>query len=330
MPSLTPLHETYCRWDRTPPSQADILEGLAQLVSTRLNAVMSEVIQTIQREVLLSVFGMSEQRSQKFQKTPTFQKLYKFAFHSLQQYGYHFVAPGLRQIIAQFPNLHDKALTPSLHFLVGVLNGVLGDYLLEQQNPLALPMVLYDHYGEVQQGDLSGRVVIFAHGLCRNHFDCDTHQFGGFGEKLLAQRDHNTMLYLNYNTGRAFLPMAAVSPIHLDDLIQRHPKITSIDLIGQQHGRLGEVFRAVRCFTARQNSAALDSLGRKSGLLGLTTSWGCFGAFWFPFTGKIRSLPDCENCRAFGQYSQQRHFQICAMAVCEMMTGNIIKHELDR
>ena len=66
MPSLTPLHETYCRWDRTPPSQADVLEGLAQLVSTRLNAVMSEVIQTIQREVLLSVFGMSEQRSQKF------------------------------------------------------------------------------------------------------------------------------------------------------------------------------------------------------------------------------------------------------------------------
>lgn len=175
MPSLTPLHETYCRWDSTPPSQADVLEGLAQLVSTRLNAVMSEVIQTIQREVLLSVFGMSEQRSQKFQKTATFQKLYKFAFHSLQQYGYHFVAPGLRQIIAQFPNLHDKALTPSLHFLVGVLNGVLGDYLLEQQNPLALPMVLYDHYGEVQQGDLSGRVVIFVHGLCRNHLDWTTH-----------------------------------------------------------------------------------------------------------------------------------------------------------
>ncbi len=139
MPSLTPLHETYCRsGPYTSKSRPILLEGLAQLVSTRLNAVMSEVIQTIQREVLLSVFGMSEQRSQKFQKTATFQKLYKFAFHSLQQYGYHFVAPGLRQIIAQFPNLHDKALTPSLHFLVGVLNGVLGDYLLEQQNPTGL------------------------------------------------------------------------------------------------------------------------------------------------------------------------------------------------
>ena len=75
MPSLTPLHETYCRWDRTPPSQADVLEGLAQLVSTRLNAVMSEVIQTIQREVLLSVFGMSEQRSQKVSKNCDFSKV---------------------------------------------------------------------------------------------------------------------------------------------------------------------------------------------------------------------------------------------------------------
>ncbi|MFW2780656.1 hypothetical protein ACN6QF_21225, partial [Acinetobacter baumannii] len=39
MPSLTPLHETYCKWDRTPPSQADVLEGLAQLFSTSLNGV---------------------------------------------------------------------------------------------------------------------------------------------------------------------------------------------------------------------------------------------------------------------------------------------------
>ena len=36
MPSLTPLHETYCKWDRSPPSQADVLEGTAQLGSTRL------------------------------------------------------------------------------------------------------------------------------------------------------------------------------------------------------------------------------------------------------------------------------------------------------
>ncbi len=75
----------------------------------------------------------------------------------------------------------------------------------------------------VQQGDLSGRVVIFVHGLCLNHLYWSTHQFGGFGEKLLAQRDQNTMLYLNYNTGRRISANGRSLANTLDDLIQRHP-----------------------------------------------------------------------------------------------------------
>lgn len=47
MPSLTPLHETYSKWDRTPPSQADVLEGFAQLVSTSLSGV-HELLQLVQ------------------------------------------------------------------------------------------------------------------------------------------------------------------------------------------------------------------------------------------------------------------------------------------
>ena len=68
MPSLTPLHETYCRWDRTPLSQADVLEGLAQLVTMRFSDVVQELIKSIQREILMSVFGLSE----KFQNFPEY------------------------------------------------------------------------------------------------------------------------------------------------------------------------------------------------------------------------------------------------------------------
>ncbi len=68
MPSLTPLHETYCKWDRTPPSQADVLEGLAQLFSTSLNGV-HELIQVINIEVLKNAFGVSTQNAKNFQKT---------------------------------------------------------------------------------------------------------------------------------------------------------------------------------------------------------------------------------------------------------------------
>ena len=142
MPSLTPLHETYCKWDRTPPSQADVLEGLAQLVTTRLGDVVQDLIQEIQREILISLFGMSEQRSKKIQNIPYIDKLYQFAYDTLLNYGHYLLAPSLRQIIEKYPKLHKKPLTPALHFLVGALNGVLGDYLLKYQNPLALPMVI--------------------------------------------------------------------------------------------------------------------------------------------------------------------------------------------
>jgi len=60
MPSLTPLHETYCIWDSTPPSQADLLEGLAQMLTTPLSDAIPDLIQVIQREILNNWFGMSE------------------------------------------------------------------------------------------------------------------------------------------------------------------------------------------------------------------------------------------------------------------------------
>ena len=121
---------------------------------------------------------------------------------------------------------------------MGALNGVLGDYLLKYQNPLALPMVLYDHYGALQQGDLAGRVVIFVHGLCMNHTDWSNRNFGGIGERLLAQRDNNFMLYLNYNTGRRISANGRSLSNTLEDLINRNPGITSIDLIGHSMGGL--------------------------------------------------------------------------------------------
>ncbi len=238
MPSLTPLHETYCKWDRSPPSQADVLEGLAQLVSTPLSGMVQDFIQSIQREMLLSIFGLSKQKAKRFQSRPIVDKFYQFGYHALQNYGSHLLAPILRKTIERFPNLHDKPLTSHMTFLVSALNGVLGDYLLASHNPLALSPVLYDHYGALQQGDLAGRVVIFSHGLCMNYQDWTNRNNGGIGEKLLAQRDHNTMLYFHYNTGRRISANGRSLANLLEDLVKRNPRITSIDLIGHSMGGL--------------------------------------------------------------------------------------------
>ena len=288
MPSLTPLHETYCRWDRTPPSQADVLEGLAQLVTTRLNDVMQELIQAIQREILISMFGMSEQHSKKLQKIPYIDKLYQLSFDTLLSYGNYLLAPGLRQIIEKYPKLHDKPLTPNLHFLVGVLNGVLGDYLLKYQNPMALPMVLYDHYGGLQKGDLSGRVVIFVHGLCMNHLGWSNTQYGGIGEKLLAQRGNNTMLYLNYNSGRRISANGRSLSHTLEDLIRRNPRITSIDLIGHSMG--GLVSRSA-LFYGKQNMYQWIHLTENLVCLGSPHHGAVLERFGFILQDKLGHFP---------------------------------------
>ena len=133
MPSLTPLHETYCKWDRSPPSQADVLEGLAQLVSTPLSGVVQDFILSIQREMLLSIFGLSKQKAKQFQSRPMVDKLYKIGYNALQNYGSHLLAPILRKTIERFPNLHEKPLTAHMTFLVSALNGVLGDYLKKKK-----------------------------------------------------------------------------------------------------------------------------------------------------------------------------------------------------
>lgn len=91
------------------------------------------------------------------------------------------------------------------------LNGVVGDRLLAQANPLALPMTLHDGGGRVLEASaLSGerRLLLLMHGLCMH--DGHWHQRsaarvpGGYG-RLLQQQRGFTPIYLRYNSG---LPIA--------------------------------------------------------------------------------------------------------------------------
>lgn len=288
MTSLTPLHETYCKWDRSPLSQADVLEGLAQLLSTPVSGVVQDLVRSIQREVLLSLFGLSKQKAQKIQNLPTIKKLYKIGFSSLQNYSHYLLAPSLRKIIEQFPKLHEKPLTPVMTFLVSALNGVLGDYLLNTHNPLAISMNLYDRYGALQQGDLAGRVIIFSHGLCMNYLDWSNRGNGGIGEKLLAQRDNNTMLYVHYNTGRRISANGRSLANILEDLVKNNPRITSIDLIGHSMG--GLVSRSA-LFYGKQNMHQWFHMVENLVCLGSPHHGAALERFGFTLQDKIGHVP---------------------------------------
>lgn len=237
MPRLTPLHENYCRFDRTPPSQADFLEGIAQLLTSNLLA-LEDVLPFIQMEMLVNTFGLKPKQAKRLTARPLLQKIVGQSMQLIQNGNQNIIAPMLRRLNVRFPNLKQQPLYPVQHFLVGLLNGVMGSTLIQQQNPLAVPMVLYDHYGSLQQGDLTGRVVILVHGLCMSHLSWSSGGYMVIGDKLLAQRDNNTMLYLNYNTGRRISANGKTFARILDDLVQQNPGITGIDLIGHSMGGL--------------------------------------------------------------------------------------------
>ncbi len=101
-------------------------------------------------------------------------------------------------------------IEPSLEreCVIAALNGVVGDYLAETGNPLAVTMHLRHEGKELaltRKGLTaaihapSSKVLVLAHGLCRNElcWERDGHSHGA----QLA-RDHSyTAVYLRYNTG---------------------------------------------------------------------------------------------------------------------------------
>lgn len=238
MPSLTPLHENYCKLQNTPLSQADLLEGIAQLLSGHLCEFTDKIFLELQHDIFSNFLKINEKHHANLESSSFLSKLHQLYCATLAHYSRHLLAPSLRQVLNKFPKLHEKAMPANVQFLIGILNGILGDYLHRQRNPLALPMILYDRYSMVQKGDLEGRIVIFVHGLCMNHQDWHHKQDGGIGEKLLAKRDNNTMLYLSYNSGRRISANGRSLSVLLADLIQRNPRIQSIDLIGHSMGGL--------------------------------------------------------------------------------------------
>ena len=91
---------------------------------------------------------------------------------------------------------------------MAALNGVLGDYLVASENPLAIPMSLR-RYGRslaletqalaaaIPQG--GGKLAVLVHGLCLN--DLQWNREGHDHGAVLARELGYTPLYLHYNSG---------------------------------------------------------------------------------------------------------------------------------
>lgn len=128
--------------------------------------------------------------------------------------------------------------------VLAALNGVIGDRLQADANPLALPMTLQfdsrtiDPDAPPPAGAVGGRLVLLVHGLCMNDRQWQTWRTAADGSlqpgldhgQALALAQGFTPLYLRYNTGRPICDngrelsallqrLLAAWPVPVDDLV---------------------------------------------------------------------------------------------------------------
>ncbi|WP_227686565.1 GPI inositol-deacylase [Psychrobacter fozii] len=231
-----------------PVSLTDFFEGLAQLATVGVVEV-TDIVEAIHREVILRPLGrFNENHLNKWQRGIT-GRIYGTIRHVMLMVGNN-----LASVLRVYKNIimqkTSQPLPESLKKLVNVLNGVMGDHLVNSQNPLAIPMVLYDKDGNPQcevlseheklpaREKLSGRVVILCHGLCMSHLSWQSQEGNGLGSAISLSQPDTTVLYLDYNTGRRISRSGRKFCRILQDLVDDNPNISQLDLIGHSMGGL--------------------------------------------------------------------------------------------
>ena len=103
--------------------------------------------------------------------------------------------------------IEEKESSPEREALLAALNGVLGDYLADKENPLAIPMQLRKNGKPMEDQTLSesirqsnGKIVLMIHGSCMN--DLQWNRQGHDHGTALASDFGYLPVYLHYNTGR--------------------------------------------------------------------------------------------------------------------------------
>jgi pimeloyl-ACP methyl ester carboxylesterase len=172
------------------------------------------------------------------------------------------VGVGLDAALSQLAPL----LTPAINKRIGLekreallaaLNGVLGDYLVDTGNPLAIPM-RFRHNGKALtlSKDLlttalpnaNGKLLVLVHGLCMNdlQWSRDGHDHGA----TLARELGYTPIYLHYNSGLHISTNGRELAGLMETLVREWPvPITELVIIGHSMG--GLVARSA-CHYAKQ------------------------------------------------------------------------------
>ncbi|MBA4326879.1 MAG: permease [Polaromonas sp.] len=146
------------------------------------------------------------------------------------------------------PRFAGKTSSPQREAMLSVLNGVLGDQLLESANPLAITMGLRRDGLDLpldraalaaRLPAATGKIVVLVHGLCMNDLQwraaADRPDLGA----QLAQALGYTPVYLHYNTGLHTSVNGGQLATLLEQLLQAWPQpVESLSLLTHSMGGL--------------------------------------------------------------------------------------------
>lgn len=220
----------------SPISLGDFFEGLMQLATMGMVEV-TDIVEAMHREIMLRPIGrFNENHLNNWQGGVT-GRIYGTIRHIMLMIGNN-LSSGLRLYKNLAQDTSSQPLPASLKKLVNVFNGVMGDHLVNHNNSLAIPMVLYDRDGNLQRDELFGKVIILCHGLCMSHLSWHLEDHNSLGEAIIGSQPNATVLYLDYNTGRRISRNGRQFSNLLQELVDNNPNISQIDLVGHSMGGL--------------------------------------------------------------------------------------------
>ena len=145
----------------------------------------------------------------------------------------------------------NRPSSPEREAVLAALNGVLGDQLQRDGNPLATPMTIRlggapltpERLKSLAAPALTGKILLLVHGLCMNDLQWTQAQGASgtthdHGQALAASLGY-TPVYLRYNSGRHTSENGAELAAQLEHLLQHWPlPVTELSILAHSMGGL--------------------------------------------------------------------------------------------
>jgi pimeloyl-ACP methyl ester carboxylesterase len=158
-----------------------------------------------------------------------------------------FIGESLHKIVARItPAIGKIKTSDKKEVILSVLNGVVGDYLEEKQNPLQIKMQFRFLSTAINidtkslsktYPTINGKILLMVHGSCMSDIQW-TRKDHNHGE-IIAKELGKTIIYLNYNSGKHISTNGQNLSKDLEKLVKHWPvPIEELDIVAHSMGGL--------------------------------------------------------------------------------------------